>query len=96
MRTIKRTNEFKNDWKRETKGRSRAYIAKLETELAAVAKVLQVDGTLDRRYSDHPLSGRWKHHRDCHVRPDMVLIYRKPDQDILALVRLGSHSELFR
>ena len=31
---------------------------------------------------------------DCHVRPDLVLIYRKPDSATLELVRLGSHSEL--
>ena len=32
--------------------------------------------------------------RDCHVKPDLVLIYEKPDDDTLRLVRLGSHSEL--
>jgi mRNA interferase YafQ len=40
------------------------------------------------------LTGDWKDHRDCHIRPDLVLIYRKPDADALELVRLGSHSEL--
>lgn len=39
-------------------------------------------------------SGEWKDHRDCHVKPDLVLIYRKPDDRVLPLVRLGSHSEL--
>jgi mRNA interferase YafQ len=96
MRTIKRTNQFKRDYKRETKGKSETYVQKLEAELAAVLQVLMVDGTLDPRYEDHPLSGDWKDHRDCHVRPDLLLLYRKPDQDTLTLVRLGSHSELFR
>ncbi|MCW5584238.1 MAG: type II toxin-antitoxin system mRNA interferase toxin, RelE/StbE family, partial [Gammaproteobacteria bacterium] len=36
----------------------------------------------------------WADHRDCHIKPDLVLIYRKPDDDTLELVRLGSHSEL--
>ena len=36
----------------------------------------------------------WADHRDCHVKPDLVLIYRKPDEETLELVRLGSHSEL--
>jgi mRNA interferase YafQ len=49
---------------------------------------------LGRRNFDHPLSGEWSDHRDCHIRPDLVLIYRKPDDDSLELVRLGSHSEL--
>ncbi len=46
------------------------------------------------RHRDHALVGQWKDHRDCHVRPDLVLIYRKPDAEHLDLVRLGSHSQL--
>jgi mRNA interferase YafQ len=46
------------------------------------------------RHGDHQLTGEWKDHRDCHIRPDLVLIYRLPDSDNLELVRLGSHSEL--
>ena len=94
MRTIEHTNKFKRDYKRETKGRSREYVQELDAELAAVVRVLRADGTLDQRYYDHPLSGKWKDHRDCHIRPDIVLIYCKPDQDAITLVRLGSHSEL--
>ena len=43
---------------------------------------------------DHALTGDWKDYRDCHVKPDLVLIYQKPDSATLRLVRLGSHSEL--
>ncbi|MXZ34913.1 MAG: type II toxin-antitoxin system mRNA interferase toxin, RelE/StbE family, partial [Acidobacteria bacterium] len=43
---------------------------------------------------DHALSGEWKEFRDCHLKPDMVLIYQKKATDKLRLVRLGSHSEL--
>ena len=43
---------------------------------------------------DIQLSGNWNDHRDCHVRPDLVLIYRKPDNNTLELIRMGSHSEL--
>ena len=39
--------------------------------------------------------GEWADNRDCHIRPDLILIYRKPYADRLELVRLGSHSELF-
>jgi addiction module RelE/StbE family toxin len=42
----------------------------------------------------YALSGDWQDHRDCHLKPDLVLIYRKPDDAELQLVRLGSHSEL--
>src|SRR5260370_41795917 len=93
-RTIEHTNKFKRDYKREIKGKSRAYARELDAALAAVVQVLRADGTLDQQHCDHPLSGKWKDHRDCHVRPDLVLIYRKPDESTLTLVRLGSHSEL--
>jgi mRNA interferase YafQ len=52
------------------------------------------DSPMPRRYLDHALGGDWADHRDCHVRPDLILIYRKPDRTSLELVRLGSHSEL--
>jgi mRNA interferase YafQ len=54
MRTTERTNQFKRDYKRETKGRSKAYAQKLDIELAAVVQVLRADGTLDPRHEDHP------------------------------------------
>ena len=53
-----------------------------------------MDQSLDQKYHDHPLSGNWSDHRDCHVKPNLILIYRKPENDVLQLVRLGSHSEL--
>lgn len=59
-----------------------------------VVNALVVDVTLPRRAFDHALTGDWADHRDCHIRPDLVLIYRKPDDASLELVRLGSHSEL--
>ena len=66
----------------------------LDDELLAVVTMLADDQPLPRRYFDHPLGGEWRDHRDCHVRPDLILIYRKPDNSTLELVRLGSHSEL--
>ena len=59
-----------------------------------VVKLLVSDIPLPRRNFDHPLSGDWSDHRDCHIKPDLVLIYRKPNDEYLDLVRLGSHSEL--
>ncbi len=52
------------------------------------------DITLPVTMRDHALIGNWKDCRDCHIKPDLVLIYRKPDADTLELIRLGSHSEL--
>ncbi|MBI4968492.1 MAG: type II toxin-antitoxin system YafQ family toxin [Rhodospirillales bacterium] len=91
MRTIRRTTAFKRDYKREIKGRHRAT---LDRDLVAVVTLLAADQPLPFRYHDHPLIGAWKDHRDCHIKPDLILIYRKPDPEWLDLVRLGSHSEL--
>lgn len=92
MRTIKRTRCFKRDYRRE---RSGIHSKKLEELLQEALDLLKVDAPLPAHYVDHPLTGEWIDHRDCHIRPDLVLIYRKPDDDSLELVRLGSHSELF-
>jgi len=52
------------------------------------------DQPLPKNLVDHPLNGHWKDCRDCHIKPDLVLIYRNPDEHTLELVRIGSHSEL--
>jgi mRNA interferase YafQ len=91
MRTIRFTGRFKRDYKRE---RSGVPGDRLDEDLAAAFRFLTNDEPLPRRFFDHPLSGKWNDHRDCHVRPDLILIYRKPDDATLELVRLGSHGEL--
>lgn len=87
MRTIERSNAFK----RELKGQNRAL---LDTKLRDVIVRLASDAPLDVMHRDHALSGAWKDFRDCHIRPDLVLIYKQIDEDRLLLARLGSHSEL--
>jgi mRNA interferase YafQ len=57
-------------------------------------KWLVRDQTLVEKHRDHALTGEWKDHRDCHIKPDLVLIYRKTSSGLLQLIRLGSHSEL--
>ena len=59
-----------------------------------IVKALANDLPLEPRHRDHALTGDWKDHRDCHVKPELVLIYRKLDDEVLQLVRLGSHSAL--
>lgn len=91
MRTIERTSQFKKDYKRESKGQHRGA---LDADLRSVLALLATDIPLDAKYCDHPLTGQWKDHRDCHIKPDLVLLYRKLNAGTLQLVRLGSHSEL--
>ena len=92
MRTIERSTKFKRDYKREAKGQHRAT---LDSDLVPVLIALASDVPLDIRYQDHGLSGGWAGYRDCHVKPDLVLIYAKPDETTRRLARLGSHSEVF-
>jgi len=91
MRIVKYTGRFKRDYRREKSG---VLGKKLNALLMEVVDLLAADKPLPRRNVDHPLTGEWKDHRDCHLRPDLVLIYRLSGADILELVRLGSHSEL--
>jgi mRNA interferase YafQ len=91
MRIVKYTRRFKRDYRREKSG---VLGRKLDALLGEVVDLLLADKPLPQRNVDHQLTGEWKDHRDCHLRPDLVLIYRKPDVDSLELVRLGSHSEL--
>jgi mRNA interferase YafQ len=91
MREVKYTTRFRRDYKREKSGR---HGKKLDALLMEAVNLLSADTPLPRRNFDHPLAGEWNDHRDCHISPDLVLIYRKPDDDSLELVRLGSHSEL--
>jgi mRNA interferase YafQ len=91
MRDVKYTSRFQRDYKREQSGRHRA---KLDVLLMEAVILLAADAALPHRYFDHQLSGEWSDHRDCHIKPDLILIYRKPDDANLELVRLGSHSEL--
>jgi len=91
MRTIEQTSQFKRDYKREAKGSHRQTLA---NDLGDIITALANDLPLAKKYHDHALIGDWKDFRDCHVKPDLVLIYRKPDDAVLQLVRLGSHSEL--
>jgi mRNA interferase YafQ len=91
MREIKYSNRFKRDYKREKSG---PLGKRLDGLLMRVVNLLAADTPLPRRDFDHPLSGDWNDFRDCHLRPDLILIYRKPEDRSLELVRLGSHSEL--
>jgi mRNA interferase YafQ len=92
MRTIERTNFFKRDFKREKSGQHRR---DLDVLVSTAIFLLAEDKPLPEKNRDHALGGEWRDHRECHLKPDLLLIYRKPNAEILQLVRLGSHSTLF-
>lgn len=100
-RTIKLTGSFKRDMKRECK--THADVSDL---LEATVSALADDERLPRSMRDHALKGDWKGSRECHLKPDLLLIYQKHDapkpkgkgrteKPSLTLIRIGSHSELF-
>ena len=65
-----------------------------EDELLAVIDVLAHEQPLGGKFRDHVLIGNYAGCRECHIRPDWLLIYQTTETDLL-LVRTGSHSELF-
>jgi mRNA interferase YafQ len=86
--TIKPTNVFLRDLKRCQKRHKN--IDKLE----AIINLLQAGNPLPTKNRDHILTGNWKDHRECHIQPDWLLIYRVKEE-FLFLERTGSHSDLF-
>ena len=90
MLELEYSAQFKKDFKKIAKSPIPDVV-----EVGHVIKQLQLSKTLPEKYVDHPLSGNWKNYRDCHIKPDLVLIY-KVESNILRLARIGTHNELFR
>lgn len=90
-RDIVWTAQFKKDYKLACK-------RNLDIELLDnVIRVLSKGEKLDDKYRDHDLSGNWEGHRECHILPDWLLVYRiENDVLVLTLVRTGTHSDLFK
>ncbi|AOS83834.1 addiction module antitoxin [Chlorobaculum limnaeum] len=91
MRTIKFTNRFKRDYRREKSGK---HGKKLDSLFEEIVNLLAEDKPLPPNAVDHSLTGTFNDCRDCHIKPDLILIYRKTDKNELELIRLGSHSVL--
>ena len=89
MLRLEYSTQFKRDFKKITKLPIPDIV-----EIGHVIKQLQLGQVLPEKYVDHPLSGNWQDYRDCHIKPDLVLIY-KIDQDSLKLARIGTHNEVF-
>ena len=67
-----------------------------KSELDEVVKMLSEEQPLLPKHKDHELKGRFLGYRECHIRPDWLLIYKKDKQILtLVLIRTGTHSDLF-
>ena len=89
MLDLFRTSGFKSDFKKLTnEDRDR---------LKAILIRLIASKILEDKYRNHPLIGNYKGCFECHLKPDLLLIYKiDNDDNELQLVRIGSHSELFK
>lgn len=87
---VKPTAQFKKDYKRALKRRMK--MALLKDVIGALA----MGEALPPKNHDHALTGKWEGHRECHILPDWLLVYRVENNVlVLTLVRSGSHSDIF-
>ena len=90
MLQIRYTNRFKKDIK------TLKHNPSLHNKLQFVVQKLANGEVLDVLYKDHALHGNLIWHRECHIEPDTLLIYKQDHNElVLILVRFGSHSKLF-
>ena len=89
MLTPSRTSQFKRDVKLAVKR------GKPISKLKDVMEQLVQEVPLDPKHRDHKLTGEYKNHRECHVEPDWLLIYRTTAREII-FERTGTHSDLFK
>ena len=92
MRKIESATVFRKELKKLRLHRDHGNLDEL---LEAVLELLVADKALPVKNRDHPLTGPYKGFRDCHIKPDVVLVYGKPDRTTLWLARIGTHSEVF-
>ena len=88
MRTIEQTTSFKKDFKQYYKNEI------IKERLNDILTKLLNNIQLDSKYKNHPLKGKYVGFYDCHILPDLILIYQLTDTKI-SLIRIGTHSNLF-
>jgi len=87
--TLKQSSQFKKDLK------SVKFDEHKLDELQKVLEYLGRSGSVPPEYFPHPLKGQYKNCMECHVEDNFLLIWKDPEQKIIRLVRLGTHSKLF-
>ncbi|MBR7003202.1 MAG: type II toxin-antitoxin system YafQ family toxin [Neisseriaceae bacterium] len=88
MSKLEHSNQFKRDIKKQP------VELFMSIEWTEVVQCLLTDTPMKSKYHDHDLKHNWKGSRECHIRPDLLLIYERKSDHIL-LQRIGTHSELF-
>ncbi|MBV9575273.1 MAG: type II toxin-antitoxin system YafQ family toxin [Gammaproteobacteria bacterium] len=91
MLKIEYTTQFKRDLNLANK-RKKNMVA-----LQQIMTKIQYEETINPRFKDHPLTGNWRSHRELHIEPDWLLIYKLiPQENTVIFVRTGTHSDLFK
>ena len=89
MKELKPTSQYKKDYKL-----FRNNPKKLK-KLFDILELLRQEKPIPEENPPHPLTGDYAGHMECHIEGDFLLIWFDPHSDVISLVRLGSHSELF-
>lgn len=84
--------EFKRDYKRELIGKHKA---DFELIFDTVLDFLLEGKKVPKEFNDHQLIGDWKGFRECHLKPDLLLVYKITNGEVL-LARVGSHTQIFK
>ena len=90
MKKLQPTTQYKKDLKRYKNNPQKL------ADLKEVLKMLQNEQPIPADYLPHSLSGKYKGCLECHINGDFLLIWYDKNRDVIELVRLGSHSELFK
>ncbi|MEO5935493.1 MAG: type II toxin-antitoxin system YafQ family toxin [Duganella sp.] len=91
QRKAEKSSQAKKDWERLASS-GRYDMSRLKT---VMMHLIANEGPLPAEYADHPLSGKWNDHRDCHVGDDWILLYKLSETGVI-FVRTGTHSDLFK
>ena len=90
MLSFRTTKQFERDYK---------LIVKQGKDLEKLKRMMHklvIEKPLEIKHHDHPLAGNWKGHRDCHIEPDWLLIYKiDTNAREIIFIRTGTHSDLF-
>ena len=90
MLTVEYTTQFKRDLKQAKKRNKNLDL------LQEIMTLIEHEKPLPHKYKNHSLSGNWRHHKELHVEPDWLLIYKYVSaRNAVTFVRTGTHSDLF-
>jgi len=89
MKELKYTTQFKKDLKRIQNNPKRI------ADVKKVLKILKQTGAIPKEYLPHKLDGDLKGCMECHINNDLLLIWIDEINNIIKLIRIGTHSELF-